>query len=111
MAISLSALAGDSNTQKAETSRFPQFETETVEVWRTVIHPKQPLKLHRHDNKRIIIALTDAALTITNDKSESHKVTWKKGNAYLLEPDKPGELHVDINESNHPMEVMVVQFK
>jgi len=36
---------------------------------------------------------------------------WAKGAVYLLEADKPGELHSDINESDHPMEVMVIQFK
>ena len=97
--------------QSEQTNRIQQFETDEVQVWKTTIFPNQPLKMHRHDNKRIVVALTDTELKVTNDKSESHFVKWKKGSAHLLNADRPNELHADINESDHPMEVMVIQFK
>lgn len=98
--------------QSAEvTKREKQVETPEVIVWKTIIAPYQPLKMHRHDHKRIVIALTDTELLVTNDKGKSHKMTWKKGTAHVLLPDRQGEFHVDINKSNHPMEVMVVEFK
>ncbi len=96
-----------------ETQRFPQYENEKVQVWRTVIMPKQPLKMHRHDNARIVVPLTDVKLKVVyeNDVHPPKYHEWKKGNAYYLDKDPPNEMHADINESSHPMEVMVIQFK
>ena len=97
--------------ENPQTNRVPQFESDEVEVWKTTIYPKQPLKMHRHDHKRILVALTDVLLTVKNDQGKVHVIDLKKGTSRMLEPDKPGELHGDINESDHPMEVMVIQFK
>jgi chorismate mutase len=97
--------------EKQQTNRFPQFENDEVQVWRTVISPKVPLKMHRHDHSRIVVALTDTELKYQNDKGETHQLKWEKGTAQLLPPDPPGQLHMDINESDHPMEVMVIQLK
>lgn len=94
-----------------QTNRVKQFETDELEVWKTTIYPKQPLKLHRHDHKRILVALTDVALIVKNEEGTVRPIKFSKGTAHLLEADKPGELHVDINESDTPMEVMIIQFK
>lgn len=103
--------AEEKKEQALLTTRVPQLETDEVQVWKTIIFPKQPLKMHRNDNKRIVIALTDTELKVVNDKGESHLLKWTKGSAHLLEADRQGELHADLNESDHPMEVMVIQFK
>lgn len=94
-----------------QTVRVDQFENEEVQVWKTTIHPDQPLSMHRHNNKRIVVALTDTELTVRNDRGETHEVSWKRNTAHLLQADPPGEMHVDENKSDHPMEVMVIQFK
>lgn len=105
-------LFAKNTSDPSQTNRIPQFETDDVAVWKTTINPKDPLKMHRHDNKRIVVALTDVDLTVTNDQGgKSSAYHWPKGTAHLLEADKPGELHVDVNETDHPMEVMVIQFK
>lgn len=98
-------------TMEEATRRVPQFENEHVEVWKSVIVPNQPLEMHRHDNPRAIIALTGGTLTVTNDRGESHDMTWETGSAYWLEADPPGELHGDVNEGSEPIEVIVVQLK
>lgn len=106
-------LIGAFSSLQAEekTGRDQQLETSEVSVWKTTIFPHQPLKMHRHEHKRIVVALTDTRLKVMNDKGISHEVFWKKGTAHLLVADKKGECHVDINESNHPMQVMVIEFK
>jgi hypothetical protein len=37
-----------------QTHRVLQFENEHVKVWKTIIMPHQPLKMHRHDCSRVI---------------------------------------------------------
>ena len=91
------------------TRRFPQFENESVRVWKSVIAPHQPLSLHRHENGRVIVALTGGTLKIVQESGESKTVVWETGKAYWLTADPPGERHGDLNEGNDPIEVMVVE--
>jgi quercetin dioxygenase-like cupin family protein len=93
------------------TVRTPQFENESVRVWKTSIAPGQPLTLHRHENGRVIVALTDGTLKIVKESGESKTVTWEKGKAYWLSADPSGEKHGDLNEGKDPIEVMVVELK
>lgn len=93
------------------TTRVPQLSTELVDVWRTIIHPNQPLKMHRHAFSRLIIPLMDATLLVRSEAGKEHTLNWKKGNAYYLDADPIDELHIDINMNGYPVEVMVVQFK
>jgi quercetin dioxygenase-like cupin family protein len=93
------------------TVRTPQFENESVRVWKTSIAPGQPLTMHRHENGRVIVALTDGTLKIVKESGESKTVTWEKGKAYWLAADPPGEKHGDLNEGKDPIEVMVVELK
>jgi quercetin dioxygenase-like cupin family protein len=93
------------------TVRTPQLENDSVRVWKTSIAPGQPLTLHRHENGRVIVALTDGTLRIVKESGESKTVTWEKGKAYWLSADPPGEKHGDLNEGKDPIEVMVVELK
>lgn len=96
-----------------KTMRIPHFSNEYVEVWETIIYPStnQKLKLHRHDRNRVLIALTNGTLKITNDKNDSHFLNLKKDHAYFLTKDKPQELHTDQNMSSWPVKVMVIELK
>jgi quercetin dioxygenase-like cupin family protein len=91
------------------TVRTPQFENDSVRVWKTSIAPGQPLTMHRHESARVIVALTDGTLRIVKESGESRTVTWERGNAYWLPADPPGEKHGDVNEGNDPIDVMVVE--
>ncbi len=93
------------------TRRVPQFENESVRVWRSYIAPRQPLSLHRHDHGRVIVALRGGTLRIVKESGESRTVTWETESAYWLPADPPGEKHGDVNEGPEPIEVMVVEVK
>jgi hypothetical protein len=95
------------------TQRIPQFSNDKVNVWQTIIFPseKQKLTPHRHENDRVVVALDDGELQVTNEKGESHLLKLSKNNAYFLEKDVPGNLHTDINLTNHPIRVMVIELK
>ena len=92
--------------------REPQFENEHVKVWKSIIMPKQPLALHRHDPGRALIALTDGRLNVVDkDGKTLDTYNWEKGKAYWLDADPPGQTHADVNETDKPIEVIVVQLK
>ena len=92
--------------------REPQFENDQVAVWKSVVMPKQPLSLHRHDHGRALVALTDGELQVV-DKNGKRLDTYhlKAGKAIWLGVDPPGQLHADVNPGTKPVEVIVVQLK
>jgi quercetin dioxygenase-like cupin family protein len=95
--------------RQQQTQRVPQFENKYVKVWKTIITPNQPLSMHRHEHGRTIVALAGGTLTVKKQNGQSYKMTWETGRAYWLDPDTPGELHGDVNETNKPIEVMVIE--
>lgn len=94
-----------------QTHRVFQFENEHVRVWKTVIMPRQPLKMHRHDCPRVVVGLKGGTLTKIEETGEISDLKFDSGVAYWLTEDPPGTLHGDINESDEPVEVMVIELK
>ena len=99
------------NASPVATQRVAQFSNNKVSVWKTIIFPSvsQGLKMHRHDHDRVLVALDDGKLKITNDKGKVHYLNLKKDKAYYLSRDIPGELHGDENVTSHPIKVMVIE--
>ncbi|MFY7697538.1 MAG: hypothetical protein ACOVQX_01765 [Legionella sp.] len=93
------------------TKRISQFTNDKVSVWKTIIYPihGQSLKMHRHEHDRVVVALTDGRLKVTNNQGQVHFLNFKKNQAYYLTRDIPNELHMDENLSSHPIEVMVIE--
>src|SRR6185503_4369167 len=78
------------------THRIPMFENDQVKVWKTVIVPRSPLSMHRHEHGRTIVVLKGGSLTIQQDTGEKRTVEWKTGQAYWLDADPPGnKQHAD----------------
>jgi hypothetical protein len=67
--------------------------------------------MHRHDYDRVIVALTDGNLKITNNNGEVHYLRIKKGESYYLQKNPINELHMDENMTNHPISVVVIEVK
>jgi len=97
--------------QPAGTRRIPQFENERVRVWKSVIAPRQPLAMHRHDHPRVLVALKGGRVRIVEEDGASRTVTWETGRAYWLPADPPGTRHADVNEGEEPIEVMVIELR
>lgn len=95
------------------TKRIAQFNNNKVSVWETIIYPSatQILKMHRHDNDRVLVAFNDGLLKVTSDKGKVHYMMLKKNKAYYLTKDTLNELHKDQNMTSHPIKVMVVELK
>ena len=94
------------------TRREPQFENEHVRVWKSIIMPRQPLALHRHERGRALIALKGGQLKVVDkDGKAIDTYNWETGKAYWLDADPPGQLHGDLNDTSQPIEVIVVELK
>ena len=94
-----------------QTHRVFQFENEHVRVWKTVIMPHQPLKMHRHDCPRVVVGLKGGTLTKIEEAGETSDLNFESGVAYWLTEDPPGTFHGDINQSDESIEVMVIELK
>jgi hypothetical protein len=89
----------------------PQFENDAVKVWRSVVSPKAPLALHRHDHPRVIIALHGGTMRIVQQGGPTETHVWETGKAYWLPANPPNTMHTDENAGDAPIEVMVVELK
>jgi beta-alanine degradation protein BauB len=99
-------------TQASTTRREPQFENDHVRVWKSIIMPKQPLALHRHERGRALIALKGGQLKVVDkDSKPIDTYNWETGKAYWLDADPPGQMHGDLNDTSEPIEVIVVELK
>ena len=96
----------------SQTRREPQFESDHVRVWKSIILPNQPLALHRHDHGRTIVALKGGTLDVVDAKGQTiKKMTWETGKAYWLDVDPAAEQHGDLNRGEAPIEVVVVEMR
>ena len=93
----------------AATQRFPQFDNESVKVWRTVVLPNAPLTMHRHEHPRVIIPLQGGTMKIVEQDGTSTNNSWETRKAYWLTASKPNTMHADVNAGDKPIEVMVVE--
>ena len=91
--------------------REPQFENATAKAWKSIIMPKQPLSFHRHDHARAIIALTDSTIDLVQPSGAKTQNVWQAGKAYWYGPDAPGTTHADVNNTDRPIEVIVVEMQ
>lgn len=109
--LALSMTASALPQQATATRRIPQLANDSVRVWKSIIAPKQPLSLHRHEAGRVIVALKGGTLKIVQASGESREVHWETGKAYWLDADPPGTTHGDVNPGPEPIEVMVVELR
>lgn len=98
--------------QASGTRREPQFENEHVRVWKSIIMPNQPLALHRHDFGRTIVALKGGTLDVVDAQGNTmQQMVWETGKAYWLDADPKDQQHGDMNRTNEPIEVIVVELR
>lgn len=98
--------------QAGASRREPQFENSEVQVWKSIVAPKQPLALHRHDHGRALISLNGGTLNVVDGAGKVMDVyKLEAGKAMWLDADKAGTQHADVNPGTTPVEVIVVQLK
>lgn len=102
-------LARNTASRPSSQMLIPQFENAQVTVWKTVLAPHDRIGMHRHAHGRVVVALTGGTLTIPRADGAARQLPLERGKAYWLDADPPGELHGDVNASDRPLEMMVVE--
>ncbi|HJZ75996.1 MAG TPA: hypothetical protein VKE51_29880 [Vicinamibacterales bacterium] len=97
--------------QPAEMTRVPQFENERAVSWKSVIPPHTESTLHRHDRYRTVIGIIGGDLTTVSADGRRTVTRYDTGKAYWQAPMPPGEMHMDVNETNATLELLVVELK
>jgi beta-alanine degradation protein BauB len=103
--------AAGPRTEPRSQTLIPQFENAAVTVWKTVLAPHEKIGMHRHDHGRVVVALKGGTLTIPHDDGSVRRLVLETGKAYWLDADPPEKLHRDDNDSDQPIEMMVVEMK
>jgi quercetin dioxygenase-like cupin family protein len=104
-------LSSQSTTIPNTPQRTPQFENEEVAVWKTVVPPNAPLKMHTHEHARVIVALKGGTMKVAYEDGTSEVHKWETGKAYWLSTREGLKRHADVNTGAEPIEVMVVELK
>lgn len=107
----LLAAVGVIRSQQTATQRFPQFENESVKVWKSLVLPNQPLTMHRHDHPRVIVVLKGGTMKIVDENGAEEQHVWETGKAYWLPSNPPNTKHADVTSGDQPIEVMVVELE
>ncbi len=94
-----------------QSQRVPQFDNDSVKVWKSVVLPHQPLAMHHHDHPRVIIALTGGTMNLVDPSGKIEPHQWETGKAYWLPAMPPNTLHADVNAGDKPIVVMVVELE
>jgi len=111
LAVLLATVMVTRSQQAVQMQRFPQFENDDVKVWKSVVTPKAPLTMHRHDHPRVIIALHGGTMNIVIQGGPTEEHVWETGKAYWLPANPPNTMHADVNVGKEPIEVMVVELE
>lgn len=102
---------GIAQSRSPQIQRIPQFENDRVTVWKSVLPPGAESTLHRHDHGRTVIGIVGGDLKTVAADGRVTVNHFETGKAVWQDPMPPGEMHKDLNDTNHTIEVIVVEVK
>ena len=94
-----------------KTDRTVFLDNSDTKVWQTVICPNEKLPMHRHDFARVVIPKSSGTLKVSYKNGQSNEVVLTKGVPEYLSKEQGMQLHQDVNVSNEPIKVIVVEIK
>ncbi len=88
-----------------------QFENDVVSVTRAKILPHEEIGLHRDAYPQVIVALQGGIITRLEADGSKVDVNFPTGKAVFRSIDPPDQLHKSINDSDSPIELIIIQLK
>lgn len=88
-----------------------QFENEVVSVARAKILPHEEIGLHRDAYPQVVVALEGGIITRLEADGSRIDVNFPTGKAVFRNMDPPNQLHKSINDSDNPIELIIIQLK
>src|ERR1700754_5218714 len=96
---------------KPEMTRVPQFDNDRATSWKSVIPPHTESPLHRHDRYRTVIGIVGGDLKSVSASGGATVTHYEPGKGYWQAPMPPGGMHKDVNDTDKPIELVVVEMK
>ncbi|QLH35412.1 MAG: hypothetical protein HWD61_04010 [Parachlamydiaceae bacterium] len=88
-----------------------QFENDKVHVSKANIMPHEEIGLHRDANQHVVVALQGGVITRLEADGTSTKVNFPTGVPVFRDIDPPNEFHKSLNDSDNPIELIIIQLK
>jgi hypothetical protein len=88
-----------------------KFENDLVHVSKAKVMPNEEIGAHRDELPRVVIALQGGTITRLEADGTTNDVKFPTGEPVFLEMDPPNELHKAVNNSDSPVELIVIQLK
>jgi hypothetical protein len=105
------AIAILQTASKPAMERIPQFDNDRAVSWKSVIPPHTESTLHRHDRYRAIVAIVGGDLKTVSASGDVAVTHYETGKAYWQQPMPAGSMHKDVNDTDRPIELIVVELK
>jgi uncharacterized RmlC-like cupin family protein len=107
----VSAIALLQAASRPAMERIPQFDNDRAVSWKSVIPAHTESTLHRHDRHRSIIAIVGGDLKTVSATGDVAVTHYETGKAYWQQPMPAGLMHKDVNDTDRPIELIVVELK
>jgi hypothetical protein len=104
-------LANAAQTNLCETKRKVFIDNPQTKVWQTTICPNKPLAYHTHDTARVVTAEKDVTLLVRYKSGVKKTIVLKANTPKFLNRKQGIEPHQDVNLSEKPVIVTVVELK
>jgi hypothetical protein len=88
-----------------------QLENDAVSVARAKIMPHEEIGLHRDAYPQVVVALQGGVITRLEADGSKVNVNFPTGQAVFRNIDPPDQLHKSINDSDNPIELIIIQLK
>jgi len=104
-------IARSSGQPAAGMQRIAQFDNARAASWTSVIPPHTESSFHRHDRRRVVVAVIGGDLKTVTPAGHATITHFEAGKAYWFEPMPPGETHKDVNDTDKTIEVVTIELK
>lgn len=88
-----------------------QFENDQVNVAKVKILPHEEIGLHRDVYPQVVVALKGGTITRLEADGRTVDVEFPTGVAVFRPTDPENQLHRSVNNSDEPVELIIVQLK
>jgi quercetin dioxygenase-like cupin family protein len=88
-----------------------QLENDEVSVARAKILPHEEIGLHRDAYPQVVVALQGGIITRLESDGTTNDVAFPTGKAVYRPIDPPDQLHKSVNNSDSPVELIIIQLK
>lgn len=88
-----------------------QLENDVVSVARAKIMPHEEIGLHRDAYPQVVVALQGGIITRLEANGSKVDINFPTGKAVFRDIDPPDQLHKSINDSDNPIELIIIQLK